>query len=235
MASSPPHPSNGDPHQVDVWCFDLDREAAVTATLLSLEERDRAGRFLRPELRERYAQVRTRLRNLLGDALGLNPASIPLIEGPHGKPCIDPGYGLPDLRFNLSHAANRAAFALAWGRDVGIDLEPISSDRDLDGIAERWFTPREAVLLRDLPVDARGREFFRLWTRKEAVLKADGTGIAGGLEHLELGPGRDGFDFVGRLQGKDWLGMDLDLGPGWAGAVAATGEDWQVRWHPSGG
>ncbi|MFM8357043.1 MAG: hypothetical protein ACKOET_00655, partial [Verrucomicrobiota bacterium] len=69
----------------------------------------------------------------------------------------------------------------------------------------------------------------------EAVLKAEGSGLAAGLEQLGLGPGRDGFDFVGRLHGRDWPGRDLDLGAGWAGAVAATGGDWRVVQRGPGG
>lgn len=220
---------------VAVWCVDLAREPDPAGADLPAADWERAGRFLRPELRQRHARVRGRLRRLLGAALGLEPADVPLVTGPQGKPRLDPSAGLPDLRFNLSHAGDQAAFVLAWSRDVGIDLEPISHDRDLDGIAGRWFTADEARRLRELGPDHRAREFFRLWTRKEAVLKADGTGIAAGLEQLELGPGPEGFDFLGRLHGRDWPGKDLDLGAGWAGAVAAPGIDWQVARPDRGG
>ncbi|MFM8360450.1 MAG: 4'-phosphopantetheinyl transferase family protein, partial [Verrucomicrobiota bacterium] len=135
---------------VAVWCVDLAREPDPAGAVLPAADWERARRFLHPEARRRHTRARARLRRLLGAALGLEPADVPLVTGPRGKPRLDPSAGLPDLRFNLAHAGDRAALALAWAREVGIDLEPVAPGRDLGRIAARWFTAAEAERLREL-------------------------------------------------------------------------------------
>ena len=86
--------------------------------------------------------------------------------------------GLIKLRFNLSHCAGMVVCAFAYGRDVGIDSENITAGRRIASIARRFFTATESAALLAVPESARALTFSRLWTLKEAYVKARGLGIS---------------------------------------------------------
>lgn len=138
---------------------------------LSSDERERADRFHFERDRIAFRAGRAWLRAVLAGYLGVPPAAIRFGYGPHGKPHLA---DRPDLRFNLAHSGGWAALAVATGREVGIDVEAIRP------IAERVervvFTPAEIAALNRLPAEERRLGFYNAWTRKEAYLKALGSG-----------------------------------------------------------
>ena len=136
--------------------------------LLSPSERERADAFRFPVHQARYAAGRGRLRELLAAYIDREPASIELREGPNGKPELAGGV----VRFNVSHCEGLALCAVAR-REVGVDLELVERQRRLrwPEIAARFFHPDERWL-----VDG-WLAFLRVWTLKEACLKALGSGL----------------------------------------------------------
>jgi 4'-phosphopantetheinyl transferase len=181
---------------VQIWTAHLDSlssgELGELSGVLDSAEHARAARFHFERDRRHYIASRGLLRRLLGAALD-KPASALVFEyGEHGKPAISAAslQGLT-LRFNLSHSAGWAMFALAWDRDVGIDLEAAARlNRDVDGVsglAPRVLSARELAIWRTLP-DAATREtaFLRAWTRKEAYAKATGEGLFDELICIEV-------------------------------------------------
>jgi 4'-phosphopantetheinyl transferase len=122
------------------------------------------------------------MRHLIAGRLGVQPADLAFALGPHGKPTL--AHPTSPIRFNLSHSGGFAALALAHGCEVGIDIEamrPINED-----IAERYFSPFEIAALHALPARERPPAFFRCWTRKEAVIKATGEGLARRLDSFDV-------------------------------------------------
>jgi 4'-phosphopantetheinyl transferase len=112
-----------------------------------------------------------------------------------------------------------------------VDIEAVRSDLPVEGLA-RFFTPVEQKrLLAAGEAETRVRTFFRWWTRKEAVLKAEGSGLSGGLDALDISgcpPELARFP----PDGENWWRIeDLDAGPGYAAAVAAPPGEWTVRWR----
>jgi 4'-phosphopantetheinyl transferase len=106
-------------------------------------------------------------------------------EGAHGKPeLVTPDHVADDplgtLSFNLSHSENILALAVAFGRDVGVDLEVVNSKVDVLAVAEANFAAEELNWLRALSPRECVLAFYRLWTRKEAMSKTGGRGIASG-------------------------------------------------------
>ena len=94
---------------------------------------------------------------------------------------------LAKLRFNLSHCAGMVVCAFAYGREVGIDSEDVYARRRITSIAKRFFTPAETAALLSLPEEAHALTFSRLWTLKEAYVKARGLGISAiGLDNFEF-------------------------------------------------
>ena len=139
-----------------------------------------------------------------------------------GKPrLVSPGR----LEFNLSHSGDHALLAVSRERPVGVDIEVVRPIRERDSIVSRYFTDAERISFDAVPPPLRDDHFFRLWTRKEAFLKALGVGLSGGLDRVEVGSG-----FVKlSAEGRDWSLMDLYPGSELRGAIAAEGDGWSVR------
>lgn len=140
--------------------------------------------FKRPEIRARQLLAHAALRSLLAGRLHVQPQEIAFRTGPHGKPLLADDN--TELHFNLSHSGDMAIIALSQTFEVGVDVEQIRPIQNLSKLAERFLTPTEASALAALPEAGRTAAFFRVWTRKESVLKATGLGIANGLQRVEV-------------------------------------------------
>jgi 4'-phosphopantetheinyl transferase len=153
--------------------------------LLAPDERARAERFVFDVHRRRFAAARGLLRELLGRLLEKAPASLRFEYGPHGKPRLrhDPGTA---LSFNVSHSGERALFAFARGRELGVDIEAVRAEIDHAAIAARFFAEGERRALLELPEAEQAPGFFTIWTRKEACVKLLGGGLAIGLDAFEV-------------------------------------------------
>lgn len=183
--------------------------------------------------RQRRAR-RAALRHLLGRYLHVSPESVEISQALCGKPYVAGQAGDP-IFFNLSHSADVCLFAFGRRRTVGIDVEQIRERGALDLIAERFFTRHELAWWRGLHDQQRHSAFYRIWTRKEAYLKALGSGLWDdpSLVDVHLGgePGPGGF----ALRRDRWIIQDLPVGKGFVGAVAVEGDDWCLRrWHYEG-
>lgn len=211
------------PIEIDLWLWPLDPPAARLATLsahLDAAEQARRDRFVRPEDAARFAAGRGRLREILGQALGVAPAALPLRAGRQGKPVLDEGPA-----FNLSHANGWAILATGpAGLDLGVDIEAFRPVEP--GVAARFFAPGEVADLDGLAGPDWPAGFFRCWTRKEAVVKAAGLGLGCDLTsfRVALRPGArcEMLSSTGEIGPvRDWRLCHLDLAPNFVGAIAA--------------
>ncbi len=201
--------------------LDVDEAAlAAAAALLSPDEGARADRFRFARDRRRFVVARAALRRLLGAALGQAPGRVVLLAGPEGKPELA---GHP-VHFNLSHSGDLAAIALCRDAELGVDIEQIRPLDDLDGLIATTCSPREAAALAALAPFRRREAFFRVWTRKEAYLKALGTGLAVPLDSVSVtvAPGRSPRLEEGAE--RPVCLMDLPGLVGYSGAVSLLGE-----------
>ncbi|HEY0418619.1 MAG TPA: 4'-phosphopantetheinyl transferase superfamily protein [Acetobacteraceae bacterium] len=192
---------------------------AACHVLLSAEERSRAGRMIAPAA-EHFIAAHGGMRRILGACVGQHPAALRLVVGPFGKPHL-PDH--PELRFSLSHSRGLAILAATRGMEVGVDIELCRPVRD--GLAERYFAPSEAAALRALPEPDRTVAFFACWTRKEAFVKALGTGLSTRLDSFEVSvrpdePARLVHVAGDAQEAARWRLHDLAPAPGYAGAVA---------------
>jgi 4'-phosphopantetheinyl transferase len=190
--------------EIAVWKTLLDQgadEIEKLETKLSQDEKDRASRFHFSRDRERFVLARGTLRKLIGGYLKLPPEEVRFRYGPQGKPALDMN---SPLHFNLSHSQNMALFAFALERRIGIDIERIQRDFNAADIAARYFSDAERLELRSLPPELHAEAFFLCWTRKEAFLKACGTGLNTPL---------NGFSV--HLTPCQPAGFGAGIGPGW--------------------
>ena len=131
-----------------------------------------------------FAGTRIVTRRLLSAYLGARPRDVEIRLAPRGKPHLAGEHAETGIRFNVSHSADWAVVAIGRSR-LGIDIETHRRPRDVDRLAERFFTSGEALALRRVPREQRQFAFLACWTRKEAYSKALGDGIAMTLKSFE--------------------------------------------------
>ena len=222
-------PASGD--VIDVWRFELEVHDDDWS-ILDPDEAQAANRIVVEEKRDRKASARAHLRRILARYLGSDPQDVRFSYGEHGKPMLAE-YDEP--RFNLSHSETKGLAAVSKGVRIGVDLEFARDGRSFTEIADRFFSQDESAELRALPPAARRAAFYRAWTRKEAYLKAWGTGLSFSSSRFTL-------DFVGEgpgsllateMPGDDasrWHFEDVELGPAYTGAICMEGPDRPIRW-----
>jgi 4'-phosphopantetheinyl transferase len=190
------------PGEIHVWRVRLDEVEVPPPTA---GEAARAARFATPTLRRRYLRAHGALREILGQ---FTDSRLDFALQEKGKPFLPHS---PEIQFNLSHSKEMALIAVALNTPVGVDIERVRKLAEHAAIAERFFPPSESQ-----PVSA--QDFFRRWTRFEAVLKAQGLGLYGAGVELE----------------GEWTVQDLDAGPRFVAAVAAAGSGLTVVVHDFG-
>jgi 4'-phosphopantetheinyl transferase len=158
--------------------------------ILSHGEKDRANRFLRVEDRALFAVARGALRRLLSEATGVPAGKIAFAEGPYGKPRL---VGTNGPQFNVSHSGCWALIGFSDSRDIGVDIEFMRAAGDELGLARSFFSAAEYRSLEGLERDMLLSSFYKIWTCKEAVLKAHGAGITEHLRDFSVELTRDGY------------------------------------------
>lgn len=136
------------------------------------QELARAARFHFEEDRRRWLHSRALLRTELGSILKCPPREVPLEVAPGGKPFVPGG-----PHFNLSHSGRFAVLIIGDARPVGVDVEAAGRQADVLRIAERFFVRHECEALHAATDAERDPLFLRLWTAKEALMKATGLGM----------------------------------------------------------
>lgn len=180
-----------DTAQIDVWIWSLSAENAIVERLrnhLSGSERSRAARFLEPRHRSEYSVAWGRLREILGQRVQLDPDEVNFELGEFGKPKLSSST-TNKIQFSLSHtnrsAPPLAALAISHEFDLGIDIE---AHRQLDLSIARTLPALEQMQIAD--AEQAGRDpvdiFLRIWTCKEAALKACGLGLTDGLDAVTI-------------------------------------------------
>src|SRR5262245_15432349 len=155
--------------EVHVWRVRLallPEHIAELEQALSLDEREKAGRFHFALDRKRYVVGRGVLRQLLGRCLSARPDELRFDYNRFGKACMTSGFA-QSLQFNLSHSGDLVLIALTVGRTIGIDIERVRTDLAVAAIAERFFSPRERAALATLEPGQQIDAFYACWTRKE--------------------------------------------------------------------
>jgi len=205
--------------RVDVWRLRLDHSSTAhpEAGVLSPGEIARASRFHFEKDRTRFICCRSALRCLLGDYLGVRAAELLFEYSTNGKPQLSPDQNPRALHFNLSHSGNIALIAVGTELSLGVDIEKIRPDVDAAALAERFFSPSERAGLRALPPHLRVPGFYACWTRKEAFLKATGSGLSFPLADFSVTTHPDLPPHLEDVQGDSkacqrWFLTDLQAG-----------------------
>ena len=166
---------------IHLWRFSLahaENGISWARPLLPPEELERGARFCRPRDGSRFLLCRACAKTILAaHRPDVRACDIVFSYGPWGKPCWR------DLPFSISHSGTEALLAVCEGCPIGCDIQWTGSAVDARGIAD-FFHPRERLALDALPPDDYARGFYRMWVRKEAVMKACGKGLGTGLDRV---------------------------------------------------
>jgi 4'-phosphopantetheinyl transferase len=208
---------------IQIWSTDLDRDRAQIdefKQFLTVDERQRAAKFVNPLHGDRWSVARGSLRQILGQYLDLNPTQIMFTVGAQGKPAVE-GH---QLQFNLSHSGDRAVYAISAIYPVGIDIESIHPIAAAD-LVDRFFSPAERALFHNLPSNLQQAAFFHAWVQKEAYLKACGTGLHTPLDKIEVSidPRTPAAIISSPLEGI-WRIQKLEISPDYASAIVIGGD-----------
>ena len=199
-------------------------DAAELTANLCPTEKARAARLKVAKARAQFIITRAVLRQLLANYLGIAPRALAFTEGPSGKPAIDPHWRQKRIEFNVSHAADYALLALGLDHRLGVDIESVERRVDYRALANRFFSAPEQEAFNTLPAGAACAAFYRVWSRKEACLKATGQGLAGGLSGFSVPLGETPVQTRVRSAtgtGSDWFIYNVIAPPGYQTALVA--------------
>lgn len=222
---------------IHVWRASVPDEAYADQRLrwaLGDDERTRAEHFRFSRDRDRFVFRRAMMKLVLAQYLGVDVLELRFDRGRCGKPTLAPPFDRADLQFNLSHSNGMVLLAIARNREVGVDVECIRPDVEIEQIARLVFSDREASALTALHASDRPGAFFACWTRKEAFAKATGQGLSRALDDFEvsLAPGEAAALVSTRddpTEAARWMLEDLHPESGYCAALAAAGRDWRIE------
>lgn len=228
--------------EVALWFVNLKEPSSIietAASILSADEMQRADRFRFSLHRSRFILAHAALRHILGVYSECPASSIDFIISPHGKPSlVNSNRGnRGKIEFNLSHSEDLAVVAVSFGSILGVDVEQVREMPDWRQMARQFFSDAEIMAIERASPAEKSTMFLRFWTRKEALLKAMGTGLQDDLssfctaaddldqgsvvrlpelsEVFELlGKGECGWDFALRsFEFEDFVGALAVCGP----------------------
>jgi 4'-phosphopantetheinyl transferase len=233
--SAPPSAPSLENDDVHVWAAILDASEAEHTLLepwLSVDEIARAARFRFDRDRRRFVVRRAVLRALIGQYIGIHPASVTFSYTSRGKPQLAPPVDVNALNFSLSYSQNLGLFAFKRNHVIGVDVEWTRPLGDANTIASRFFSAAENKALHAVSPAQRMEAFYNCWTRKEAFIKATGEGLQRSLDTFDVAliPGEPvRLLHCADCNPSDWSLLDLRPANGYIGAVAAPGSRWRVR------
>ncbi len=221
---------------VHVWRAALDVPAEYLHRLqqsLSIDELSRAERFHFEKDRWHFVVGRGLLRTILARYQDCEPHQLCFRYSEYGKPALAMRSSQGGLCFNLSRSRGVALFAVSREREIGIDLEYMHTNVEVEQIVDRFFSPHEVASFWAVPISMRREAFFNGWVRKEAYIKARGEGLSLPLDQFDvsLAPGAPAALLSTRGEAQDvlrWSLRALDPGPDYKAAVVVEGHEWRL-------
>jgi 4'-phosphopantetheinyl transferase len=223
--------------EVHLWRVDLEAIGADEARwqkVLSSDESTRAARFHFARDRQHFVAARSWLRTILGGYLATDPSDLTFSYSKKEKPSLGQAFTASGVTFNVSHSGGIALLAFTRGREIGVDVEKVRRDFNLEGIARRFFSAHEQQQLATLPDEKKPEAFFRCWTRKEAYIKATGEGLSLPLHQFDVSIAAGDTEALLATRPDDsevalWSLRDAPAGAGYAAALCVRGREWRLK------
>jgi len=223
---------------VDIWLINLAEEENDIFNhqrYLTPDELSRASKYLSGKKSREFIITRSSLRNIIGYVLKTDPRQIGIAYTSSGMPLLDHTWSHTDITFNVSHSHDQAIIAVSIKNIIGIDIEKVRIDIEYEKLAKRFFSEIEHKQIMEIEDTLRLDAFFATWTRKEALVKATGTGIAYGLNKFDVsvGPDKPAELLNSRWQAEcqsSWSLLNIDTVPEYKACLAVAGDMPGVRY-----
>ena len=229
----PPIPAG----QCQVWWATTTAVPPDLVRLLDAGERERLSRLYREEDRALFLAAHALARIVLSAHMRMDPRAIRLSNicrycgAQHGKPQIDPP---SPLDFSISHSGQRAVIAVAAGAAVGVDVEFVTPLWDDSALVSMMLSNSEKLIVDGFQGRARHEALSRYWTRKEAILKATGHGLAISPASITVSNPYHAPELLVRnakMPVKAAFLYDLDAGPGHVASLATLDVELKISEH----
>jgi 4'-phosphopantetheinyl transferase len=234
------YPSKIQNSYVYIWVIDISRSIQQWEkyrSLLSKDEIERANRFYSPVDHDRFILYRGVLRLLLARYLCIKPNEIPFVYNLYGKPSIKFEVNKQGLSFNQSHSSNIGVLAITTFSSIGVDIEYIRDDLPFIEISKGYFSLIEKSELEKLPPFAQNNTFYKIWTEKEAILKAMGVGLSIPLNSFFVNSTQkfgsitfSANDFIGSKK-ESYTYQSFNILPGYSIALAIERSYYHVQFY----
>ena len=224
-------------HEVHLWRVELDSVARGEERwieMLSADERARAQRFHFSQDGQYFTATRALLRTILASYADCDANELVFNYSDKEKPSLGPRHAASPIDFNVSHSGDVALLAFARSRALGVDVERVREGSEHEAIARRFFSEREQSELARLAPAERPAGFFRCWTRKEAYIKAQGSGLSLPLRQFDvsLKPGDTNALLSTRPdsgEAERWSLREVPGGDGYVAALCVRGSGWSLK------
>ncbi|MGP0129206.1 MAG: 4'-phosphopantetheinyl transferase family protein [cyanobacterium endosymbiont of Rhopalodia musculus] len=223
------------PSDIHLWKQHLkvsDLEVNRCFEILNQEEKIKAQKFSFEKHKRRFIVARGTLKTILGRYLNIPAPTIEFTYSSRGKPRLTNKLGGNRLQFNLSHSNELAIYGVTCNRVIGVDLEYIRPMSEAKKLAKRFFCFQEYNHINLLTSPDLEKTFFKLWTAKEAYLKATGEGIGGGLDQVEVS--LDSCPQLLKLPKNqsllNWTTSFLIPHPNYQGAIVFQTNEWKLSY-----
>ena len=172
---------------IDVWLCDLQQLSPDNYySILSEDECARADKLKVEDKKQQYIITRGALRQRLGLLTNIDPKDFVFEYLEHGKPVLANNHKCADITFNVSHSHDLALIAIAQKLNIGIDIEKINHESNHLTLMTRFFSKTEQDEFQTMLDTDKAKAFCACWTRKEAFIKAIGSGVAYGLDNFDV-------------------------------------------------
>ncbi len=220
---------------IDVWLCELKTLSSDTSKLygiLSDDERERANKLKVEDKKQQYVIARGTLRQRLGLLTNINPEDFVFEYLEHGKPVLNNDSRFADITFNISHSYDLALIAISQKQSIGIDIEKINHDSDHQALVTRFFSKAEQAEFNTLSEAIKAKAFCACWTRKEAFIKAIGSGITYGLGNFNVTVDPDiQMPMINLLKPSEetWSAINLPINDEYMACLVSNRNDINVR------
>jgi 4'-phosphopantetheinyl transferase len=223
--------------EVHVWRADLEAIRGAEPRwreILSSEELKRAARFHFVADRQRFIAARALLRTILAAYLSRDPKDLSFVYSQKQKPSLGEKHASSGIAFNISHSGGVALLAFARKREIGVDVEQVRTDVEVETIAGRFFSTHEQQQLAAVPQEKKCESFFRCWTRKEAYIKATGDGLSLPLHQFDVSVLSETGDALlatrpNSSEAAEWSLREVPAGLGYVAALCVRGREWRLK------
>ena len=235
-------PSYSEENRIDIWSArydNLERYFRVLSDIVSQEEQKTASTFRTAADARKYVLRHGAVRIILAHYINQSTETIPLLIGPNGKPCLDKEDSCSDISFNLSHTSEMILIGITKKRRIGVDVVKVDPFYRFHESADYILTSGEKAFLKKIEPSLRYEIFFRIWTLKEAILKATGSTLTM-MKKIDLSEIIQDIifspDYLMKLLNThpSFLIWQFKSGPGHRGAIAieVDNEEKNTKRHP---